>query len=262
MKKSVYAAAFCTLVSGVALAHDKDCNIEFDHTLQVTPGYVSIVDAGDELYRITPDGILSVAGSEVTLTAEQQKQAALYAEGLRNESQQILLLAKEAVNIAVEGVTIAFDVLDIDRDEGDLADVLQEIDQRMAENWGNPEGTYSIGPDGISDFESVIGEPLGEELEEKLEDAIAGSVVKMVWNAFKLAFTDEEELEQRIEQKVADREDQIELAAEKLEVRAEGLCRAMSDLNLLEDHLRSEIPPMREHNLLRVRGDGASGVII
>jgi len=254
MNKFLITAALILTSSAAttAMAHDS-CQIDFYGGVTINKSSVAFSQHNKPLYKIVDDELLYVKGEAVSLSSSQQALVTQYSQDIKAIVPKVKRVALEGVDLAVEGVNLAFDELlgkgnNLGRD---LTESLTEIRDEVDQNLNLAEG-ITIDESGFSG-ENILGDNFEARIESVMEDAVRNSIgTLLVAIGQEMLFSggDMDAFETRMETFGEQIEHEMESRAEVLEVQAEALCADLQDIDQLEDRLTAEIDELSEFNLL------------
>lgn len=246
------------LSTTTAFAHDTSfssdsCNIELNAGVKINKNFIEFTKNDQALYKIINNEILIVNGKEVELNDYQQSLVLEYSTSIRSVLPEAKELAFDAIEIAVEGVNLAFnELLGENNDVGEdltehLYGIRDEVDRRFAS-----ENEFYIDEHG--DFaDDFFNEELEQRIEAAVEDTIQnslGSLLIAVGQEMLFAGGDMEAFEARMENFGEQIERDIEYRAEKLEKRGEALCHTVYKIDGIETQLSQSIDELSDFNVI------------
>ncbi len=250
----VLIPAILLATSSTVLAHD-DCDLNLNGGMTIEQNTITFSKKQKPLYVIENDESLIVNGEYLSLNSSQQALVTQYSTSIRATVPQAKAIALDAIDVAVDGVNLAFNQLlgegnSVSSDLSfELNKVRDQIDTRF-----NAEQGFTIDENGFSGDE-ILGEGFEQRLEEVVEDAVQKSMgTVMVALGQELIFSggDMEAFETRMEDFGMNIEQQIETRAEALEQKGEALCRSVEKIDDIEELLRAEIEQISHINMISV----------
>ncbi|WP_444902493.1 DUF2884 family protein [Microbulbifer sp. SSSA007] len=240
-----------------AQAHDKieihtdDCNVSLDYSVSVGPDFFIVTPEDDDqqlVYFNSPDRLL-VDGNQTSLTPQQQLLMQEYRQQLHVAGRDTLLITLEAVDIAMNGLSIAITAL-AGPDHPDTlelqqfsADLLQRTEERL-----NREGEiYQLGASEIGNF---VDETISTEFEPRIERLAKESAGTIAWHALKAVFTGGHSIEEQV---TKDAERMVEQRADVIEQKAEQLCTSLETIDQLETEIHKAIPALSNYDLVQTK---------
>ncbi len=251
LRRPLFAALLCTASfahAGTDVATDA-CDLESDWSVAMQPAALSFASEreGGPSKLTLADGVLTVDGRTVVLSAAERARLRAYEAEVRR-------LLPEARAIALDAIDIAFTAVD------EVARAFAPKDgdgyARTAEKLATAR---IIARRQVED--AFAGRGMGEaEMERLIEDAVAQLVPAVMGDIISTAVTiaisgDEaaaRELEQRAQRMEREIEERVESRAKELERRAEAFCPQLVELDRIESTITTEIAPGRRFDLIRV----------
>lgn len=233
---------------------EEQCNAELSYAVRIGPDFFETREDSDNselLVRYQAPAQLIVAGETVDLDDHQQQLLKNYRSQLHNGGKEILLLSLEAVDVALNGLSVAMTAL-AGADHPDSIELQRTSDEilRRVEQRLNHEGEiYLLGDPDIDEF---VEQAITEEFEPRIEKLARESAGTIAWHALKAAFTGGRSVEHRTEKAAEQAEQQIELQAKQLERRAEGLCGQLESIDRLEDEIQKSIPALAAYDIVSI----------
>jgi len=246
--KTLIASAIL-LTSTSAFAHDShistdSCDVDLNAGLRINKNFVEFTKNDKPLYRITNNKILTVNGEEVFLDADQQALISQYATSIRSVVPEVKDIAVDAIELAVEGVNLAFNEL---LGEGnsiadELTTQLHVIRDEVDMQFGEDKEFY------IDEHGELSDDFFGEEFEQRIEQVVEetlqnsmGSLLIAVGQEMLFAGGDMDAFETRMENFGEQIEHEMESRSEEIEKRGEELCHSVYKIDALENQLQQQI---------------------
>ncbi|AWF83024.1 hypothetical protein BTJ40_20590 [Microbulbifer sp. A4B17] len=240
-------------ISSQAMAHDSfhvdtsDCNVSTDYAIEVGPDFFTVDGENGKLMTFQLPSQLSVDGEPLPLNSEQEQLLQEYRQQLHIAGRDTLVLTLEAIDIAMDGLSIAINAL-AGPDHPDIlelqqlsADLIQRTEDRL-----NREGEiYQLGGEEIGDY---IEKTISEEFEPRIERLAMESAGTIAWHALKAAFTGGQSIE---EQATEEAERLIEQRAENIEQSAYRLCTQLKTIDRLETDLHQLVPELSHYDIVK-----------
>lgn len=208
-----------------------NCSIKLNHDLSISEQHIRVLDNDQTIIDIYNDELVFYRGEKIDLNSKQQRLISDYSYNLRNSTDEFLSITADALDLASEGVNMAFSKLgnrDIDIGIKDLKD---DILDKYVKNNGElllTKGNVSISSDDGQAYEKAI--------EEAVEDAIPSIIGAVLYNVGAAMMTGDTEFEE-LENLGEEIEQQIEHKAQKLEQRADYLCEQLKQVDAIEQEL-------------------------
>lgn len=259
MWKTLTAAA-ALLASSPLLAHQlsldssdgQECNIEIEQFVRVGPDFLEVREEGKDselLFHYRAPDRLSVDDVQITLDKGQQQLMQSYHAGLHESGRDLALISLEAVDIALQGVSIALTALaGVEHpDVVEMQEASMEIREQADARFNANGDIYVLGDPWVDEF---VDETIEKDLEPKIEKLAKESAGNIAWHALKAVFTGGRSIEEQAEEMAEQMEPQIEARASRLEHRADGLCRTLTAVDQAERELHEAIPEIRRHDIV------------
>jgi hypothetical protein len=230
--RSCLALTLVTLLSATSGAMARDSSQVCDYTLHYDvrsdADGLSLLRSDKEHVRIEREQ-LWIDGKPVPLTQGEQRRLRHYARDLRRFTQEASSVALEGVQIGLEGASVAVTTLTGKPLAADTQARMQELQRHFAERFdGQYFSAEAFGPR----FDREIDASIEELVDELTEQALGG-----VGSLLSLALFAPSRLEARAAQVEQQVTQQIQVRADVLERRAEGLCKQVQTLDGLENSL-------------------------
>jgi len=270
--KTLLATAIL-LTSTSAFAHDthNDCDVDIHAGVSIAQHdiafYKSSSHKGNErgklLYKIVDDNTLLINAEKISLTASQKALIHDYSTSIRAVIPEVKSVAIEGIDLAVDGITMAFDELlgknnDVTSDlTNELSKIRSKIDNRFSGNQ-----TIYFDEHGF-DGEDFFDEDFESHIEAVVENAVKksmGSLLIAVGKEMLFSGGDSDALEARMEKFGDEIESKMEFKAANIEKRADGLCQSLVSIDKLEQQLQSNIPQLKQFNVLTVSKDNHKSI--
>ncbi len=256
MKTTLATAVLFVCTS--TLAHDTSCDADIHGGVSIQQNVIEFSQHNKPLYKIVEDQFLYVKGEEISLDNSQQALVSQYSKSIKAVVPQAKQVALEGLDLAVEGVNMAFnELLGSGNNVGhDLTNSLNDIREEINQNLSLENGLY-VDENGI-DGENLIGEEFEERIEAVMEEAIKnsmGSLLIAVGQEMMFSGGDMEAFETRMEAFGQRIEHEMETKGEALETSANAICSALVEIDKLENRMVDEIEAMADFNLLTVSYD-------
>lgn len=255
--KAIIAGA--VLLSTGAMAHDThfstdSCDVDLNAGFSIKNNVITMTKHDKAIYKIVDGRTLIINSETIALNAAQQEAVSQYAAEIKALIPEVKGIATDAIELASEGVSIAFDeLLGEDNKVGndlssELYSLKQELDERFDVN------NFTIEEDG-----TVQGDFLSEDFEQRIESIVEktvensmGTLLIAVGQELLLAGGDMDAFEHKMEKFGEQIEYEMESRANVIEQRGEKLCYSIEKIDLLEEKLKSIIPEMPKVNVVSV----------
>lgn len=256
MKQLLPAILFTSMAatSASAFAHN-ECNIDLQGGLHIEQNTITFKKNDKALYSIVDDQTLMLNNQVIDLTSNQQSLVTEYSTSIRQTVPQVKEIAVGAIDVAVEGVNMAFDQLlgEGNNVSSDLTYELGRIRTEIDARFSSDKGFY-IDENGIQG-DDLLGEDFDNHIESVVEDAVQKSMgTVMIALGQELLFSggNMESFETRMEDFGQQIELQMEERAMALEEKGDQLCRSIVAIDELEEQMKNEIPEIAHTDVLKV----------
>jgi len=259
----IVLASTLLLCSSFTFAHDDNnsCDVDIHGGMKITQQDISFFKQAvtetssdqSSLYTIHNDQQLYVHGKQVDLTSKQQELVSNYAHHIRTMVPKVKQVANEGIDLAIEGVSVAFnELLGNDNDVSnelvlELTKVKNQVNERFDENKPLYINEKGINGDDVFD----------EEFERHIESTVETAVKKSIGSVLiavgrEMMFSDGDAFEQKMEKFGDKMEATMEVKANKIEQKVSGLCLSMKKIDQLEEALKDNISQLPDFNVLSV----------
>ncbi len=257
MKKLLLASLM--FASTPLLAHDINtdaCDVDLNAGVKINAAEISFTHKGQDLYQIVGRDTLIVDGETISLNSRQEQLVEEYASSIRDVVPQVKAIALDALELANDGVTLAFNELlgegnDIGAElSNELSNIGEAIDMKLS-----VENGIEFSENGVTG-EDLFGEDFEQRFEDSIERAVEnsmGSLLIAVGQQLLMSGGDMEAFEARMETFGEQIEYQMETRARAIEDSADELCNAMMEIDALETALQDEVSALSETDVLNVK---------
>lgn len=245
------------LVAGSAVAGES-CNLQIDAGLRVSPQVLEFYDHDKTVYQIKDGQYLVVDGERLSLNGAQQALVAQYDRQVRALVPEIRGMALEGIDLAIFGVTAAFDELLGERNKistqlrGELNHLKGDVRRYFDSE------TISLGRE-QDDAPELFGKYFETRMERIVETSVQDSIGDIMFALGKEIISaggDMEAFGARMDRFGKTLEAQMQAQSTRLEARGASLCHAATAINAVEDELRSAVPDIRALDLIRLPAAG------
>lgn len=255
--KSLIASAIL-LASGSVAAHDSSfstnsCDVDLNAGITINQHELAFSKNDKELYKIVDNKQLVVNGETIKLTPSQQQIVSQYSHDIRAVVPEVKEIALDALDLASEGVTLAFDEL-----LGQGNDVGQELSGHLVAIKDDIDIALDLNKEISIDEHGNFGEDLfGEDFEQRIEAAVEstiknsmGSLLIAVGQEMLFSGGDADALEARMETFGEQIEQQMEERGRVIEEKGEALCHSVVAIDALEEAMKLEISEIQHIDVL------------
>lgn len=256
--KTMIAGAI--LLSTSAMAHDTHfstdtCDIDLHSGLTIENDVISFNKKGKTLYQLINDEQLIIDNKTINLTAKQQAVVAQYSREIRGLVPEVKSIAIDAIELASEGVNLAFDEL-----LGAGNKVGADLSKQLYTLKEDVESRFDVNHFAIDEHGNLDADFLGEDFEQKIENIVEetvqnsmGTLLIAVGQELLLAGGDMDAFEEKMEQFGEQVEYEMESRAEVIEQKAEGLCKSVESIDRLEEQLKRMVNEMPQLDVITVQ---------
>ncbi|MFC6633437.1 DUF2884 family protein [Microbulbifer taiwanensis] len=239
----------------LTISDDQHCSAELDYSVRVGPDFYEVRNGNSDtapLVRYQSPQQLVVAGETVALDEHQQQLLRDYQMQLHGTGREILLISLEAVEVALNGMSIAITALaGADHpDNIELQQASEEILRRTEERLNREGEIYTLGDPDIDEY---IEQAVEQEFEPKIEKLARDSAGTIAWHALKAVFTGGQSIEQNAEQMAEEVEREVEQRAKSLERRADELCQQLESIDRIEGELHQSVPALATYDIVKMK---------
>jgi hypothetical protein len=245
-------ASSTTFASTASFTNDS-CNATISGGIKITPTAVEFSKSKLLLYKIVDNERLYVNGVQVDLTDNQQSLVHDYSSGIRAAVPQVKSVALDAIDLANDGINLAFNEL-LGQDNtlsAEITSQLSEIRKEVDLGLTSDNDIY-FDEDGFSG-ENFFNEDFEQRIESAIEKTVQnsiGSLMIAVGQQMLFSGGDMNAFESRMEDFGEKMENEMESRGEQIKKSSEVLCQSVVDIDALEDRLTNEIIVLKDFNLL------------
>ena len=247
-------------VSSSAYAY-QSCNVNLSAGFTINTNAIEFISDGESnenkrsLYKIVGGKKLYIAEQAFTLSTTQQTLVKEYDAKIRHLVPQVKTVAIEGIDLAVDGVNVAFNGLlgEGNNVAADLTKELTLIRQQVARNLSIDNG-ISIGVEGL-ESESLLGKDFEQRIESVVQKAVInsmGSILMSMGQQMMAAEGSDQSFETRMENFAQSIEDEMTARSSIIEKKAQSLCASITELDALEEQLKTSIKPLSTINVFTV----------
>ncbi|SES70052.1 DUF2884 family protein [Thalassotalea agarivorans] len=249
---------FSSMVSAHNIETDQ-CDVDLDLGIEITKKHIEFSDNKQPVYKIIDNEILLVNDKQVSLTASQQALVKQYSKEIRAVVPQVKDIAVEAVDLAAEGIGIAFTEL-LGENNGLTDELVAELDAIKVEI----ETRFNEGERLYIDDNGIEGDVFDPEFEQRIEKAVETTVEQSIGKIMIALGTqmiasggDSEAFETRMEKFGEQIEKDMEARAEIIEQKADQLCISVKKIDALESEMLDAIPELNNQDVFKVEYKGS-----
>ncbi|TWX56335.1 DUF2884 family protein [Colwellia hornerae] len=245
--------ASSTAFASTASFTNDSCNANISGGIKITPTTIEFSKSKQPLYKIVNNERLYVNGVQVDLTQSQQSLVNDYSIGIRAAVPQVKRIALDAIDIASDGVNLAFNEL-LGQDNtlsAEITSQLSEIRKEVDQGFTSDSDIY-FDEDGFSG-ENFFNEDFEQRIESAVEKTVQnsiGSLMIAVGQEMLFSGGDMDAFETRMEDFGEKMENVMESRGEQIQKSSEALCQSVVDIDALEDRLTDEITELKDFNML------------
>lgn len=243
------------LMAGSAAAHNS-CDFDLHAGVRITDNSIEFYDGDESIYKVIEDQYLEVKGKAQKLTQAQQQLVVSYAASIRAAVPEVQGLALDGIDLAIEGVTLAFDSLLGEKNKistqlmVELTNLKSDVKRHFSS--GNPI-SFNRGGDG--DTPDFLGKQFETRLERIVDTSVQDSMGSLMVAVGKEIFASAgnmETFEQRMSKFGEELEAQMNLRATKMESHGKKLCHTMMVIDGIEEQLKQSIPAVEPFNIIQL----------
>ena len=255
--KTLIATALI-MASSVSYAHDnsfssESCNVDLTGGVSITAEKITFSKNKLPLYTISNNDVLLIDGEEVALTASQRSLLHEYSTNIRGVVPEVKVIALEAIDLAIDGVNLAFNEL-----LGEGNNVSSDLTTQLTSIRAEVNAEFDGSKDFYIDEDGFAGEDFfGEDFEQRIESAVEatiqnslGSLMIAVGQQMLYSGGDMDAFGSKMEQFGQQIEHEMEARGAGLEKRGEALCQSMIVIDNLEEQLKASIDELADYNVI------------
>lgn len=254
-KVSKIAACAMVMTSASVFAEtnieNDSCNVELNYGLQIKGEHITFYDGKKEIYRIEQDQYLIVNQEPVALNGSSQALVEDYSQGIRGMVPKVRDIAVEGIELAAEGVNMAFGEL-LGHDDSFVVELDEEfglLRDEISERFNEENFSMNYDSDDASNWEDEFENRIEELVEDAVEKSI-GSLMIAIGTQMLTSGGDMDEFEKNMEDFGERIEYQMETKAEAIEKRADQLCVSIEELAIIERQLIDQVPELEEYQVI------------
>jgi hypothetical protein len=246
-------ASSSSFASNASFTNDS-CDANISGGIKITPATIEFSKNKKQLYKIVENEMLFVDGEQIALSHSQQSLVTDYSLSIRATVPEIKDIALDAIDLASDGVNLAFNEL-----LGEGNDISAEITAQLSEIRKEVDIGFTSDKEIYFDEDGFSGENFfNEDFEERIESAVEktvqnsiGSLMIAVGQQMLFSGGDMDAFETRMEDFGTKMENEMESRGEAIEKRGEALCQSVIAIDALEDQLTNAITELEDFNLLK-----------
>ncbi len=241
-----------------AFAHDSSissdsCDVDLNAGLRINKTLVEFSRDNKPLYQIFDNKRLVINGQEIGLDSAQQALVTQYSTNIRAVLPEVKEIAGDAINLAIEGVNLAFNEL-----LGEGNDLGQELTTQLNVIRNDIDQRFSADKEFYIDEHGDLSDDFfGDEFEERIENVVEetvknsmGSLLIAVGQEMLFSGGDMDAFETRMENFGEQIEHEMEARGEQLEKRGEALCYSVYQIDQLEQQMAEQISEMASFDVI------------
>ncbi|TWX73388.1 DUF2884 family protein [Colwellia sp. C1TZA3] len=251
-------ATVLIMASSTSYGHDnsfssESCHVDLNGGINIKAKEITFSKDKLPLYSITSNDTLLINGEEIALTAHQQSLLHNYSTHIRNVVPEVKSIALGAIDLAIDGVNLAFNEL---LGEGNKASA--ELTTQLTSIRGEVDAEFTRHENFYIDEEGFSGKDFfGENFEQKIESAVEstiknalGSLMIAVGQEMLFSGGDMNAFESKMENFGELIEHEMETRSARLEKRGEALCRSIIVIDKMEEQLKESIDEITDYDLI------------
>lgn len=249
------AVSVLSLVSVCAQAKQA-CDMELEGGLRITHDALEFTRGNTAQYKILKDHTLWSSGRQVKLDDQQQALVAQYATSIRALVPEVRQLSLEGVDLAAQAMNLVFQEF---LEPGNTT--TQKIAKEFTLLRADIEQGFAAGrPININQKGVHEGDFFGLGFEQRIGNIVEASGKEITWDLIKRVasaiFSGDEnnsDFEIRMNKFGEKMEREMKARSQKLEVRANAVCRSVTALDVKEEALKASIKEMSSFNLIKMK---------
>jgi len=254
--KTLIASAI--LLSGSAVAHDvhfssNSCDVDLNAGISIKQNVITFTKNNKPLYQIIDNQTLIVDGKTISLDSNQEKLVNEYSTKLRVVPTEAKRIAIDAIDLAAEGVNLAFSEI-----LGEGNDISVNLTRQLTEIRSDVNSQFDVNDFTIDENGNLQDDFFTEEFGQKISDMVQDTVKNSMGTLLvavgqQMLFSgDMDAFEAKMENFGSQIEAQMEQRGELIEAQGERLCHSVYEIDQLEEKLKSNIEEMPQVNVIVV----------
>lgn len=251
------------VIAGSAVAGE-GCNLQVEAGLRISPGTLEFYDKHKSVYQIKDHHYLVVDGKQLDLDGAQQALVAQYDQRVRALVPEVRGMALDGIDLAVVGVTTAFDGLlgEPNKVSTQLRSELNHLKGDVRRYFDNEIISLGREHDGAPELFGQYFETRMERIvETSVQDSI-GAILIAMGKEILGSGGDMEAFGARMDRFGKELEAQMQAKSTELEARGMNLCRAATAINAIEDQLRNAVPDIQTLDLIRLNNTDSQRAVV
>ncbi len=261
MKTLLATAIFASLSLPAVAGSTDNCSLQFKDDLIINPQGVSLQRAQTQLWHIDNQGQLWLEQQKVATNSQTTQALQHYQAGLRQQSQDTLLLVGDALILATDAVDRVVTGFGVESPQ-----LRQTVDQMIGNLKGKIDHLVIKNGEEIRINGSHINQQDGRleaEMEQAIEQSVAQLTGAMMMTMGQAMMQGDGNFEQRMAdfgKKMETFGDQLEQEMDQrgdaLEQRGQAICRNLQQLDQLEGQIQAAVPAMTAYDLIDTKKEG------
>ncbi|MBU2976629.1 DUF2884 family protein [Alteromonas sp. C1M14] len=264
MKMPIFTTAslLTALLTAPVYAFDfnsDDCNVDLHGDMRWHSETLTVRLEDNTTLRISPEHVLTINGTEPTLTDEQQQWVSGYYTQIDTAIPMTLNITYDALELAGTAVNEALGEI-FGSDSGlstSTDDLFLSLRQEMDQHFYDEYGQVRIATEDFAD-DGWFNHTWDNQFEQQVEDLLAKSAGHILIAIGSQMLSNEngfDDFEQRMDNWEADFEQRVEAKAESLEDEAHALCQVLQKADYVENKMQTQIPGLASLNVFSLKGD-------
>ncbi|WP_018983554.1 DUF2884 family protein [Salinimonas chungwhensis] len=259
---TAFAGLFFISASPLAAAEEFTCDIDFSYGLVVNDEQIRVMEKSRTLLQINDQNQLFINGRWQQLTPQQSAWLTEYAQGLHYVVPQMIVLATEGVDLAVDTIDHVYQgLVGADHDSYErLHEAMEKVKDRVKEKFRHASDHYFIGPGSLESVDDFVDAEIEAQLDGTISTTVGG-----ILSAIGGVNPDSDDVDsQRVEQLTRHLEavgarlgGQMSPKALTLRNKAQWFCNKLEMLNQTEEKLRQSVPAFADFNIITDTTDGS-----
>lgn len=256
IKNTLISTAIISSFISAPLLAETSCNVNLTGQMSIDKSTIEFFNEDQNkqsLYKIVDNKQLLINGEELDLTSKQQALVTNYSKSIKELVPQVETVVVEGVELAIDGVNLAFNGL-----LGDGNTLAQTLTKELTNIRDEALTRYSIdkGFTVGGNNDDVEAEEFENKIQSSIERAVTnsmGSILVALGQQMLSSSGDADSFEKRMEKFGETIEAEMANRTDKIEVKAQELCSAITKVDLIEEQLKSSIDELAHINVITVK---------
>lgn len=249
------AGAFSLLCCSFNAAAEFTCDIDFAHGLVVNDDQLRVMDKSRTVIQINERNQLFIRGRYQPLTGEQQAWLSEYSDGLHYVVPQMIVLATEGVDLAVDTIDHVYQgLVGADHDSYvRLQSAMGRVRSRVKEKFRHASNHYFIGPGSLESVDEFVDTGIEAQLEGSISTSVGGILSAISGINANNAEVDSQRVQaltRHLEVVGGRLNKDMGPRAMSLKNKAHWYCNKLKSLDTTEEKLRQAIPALKPYDVI------------